>query len=79
MQCRGVLQVVDIPVVTQRLIPMVRVTIEISQFRVGKVVDALFYAGRADFLSWCRGRFPMVLTVQRTIETPQLLIRTSLS
>ena len=49
MQCRGVLQVVDIPVVTQRLIPMVRVTIEISQFRVDKVVDALFYAGRAGF------------------------------
>ena len=33
MQCRGVLQAVDIPVVTQRLIPMLRVTIEISQFR----------------------------------------------
>ena len=31
MQCRGVLQVVDIPVVTQRLIPMVRVTMEISR------------------------------------------------
>ena len=47
MQCRGVLQVVGIPVVTQRLIPMVRVSMEISQFRVYKVVDALFHAGRA--------------------------------
>ena len=35
-----VVQVVDIPVVTQRPIPMVMVTLEIPQLLVDKVVDA---------------------------------------
>ena len=57
--CRKtVIKVVDISFVLQRLIPMVLATSEIPQLRVDKVVDAPFYAGRADFLSWCRGRFP---------------------
>ena len=50
-----VVQVVYIPFVTQRLIPMVLVTMEIPQLLVDKVVDALVMQVVQVSLHPCRG------------------------
>ena len=52
-------KVVDIPVVTRRLIPVVLGTVEIPQLRVDMVVDApvMQLVQIVVVLSWCRGCF----------------------
>ena len=72
-------KVVDFSFVLQRLLFMVLATKEIPQLRVDKVVDAPFMQVVQIIPVVVQRQIPMVLTVQQTVETPQLLFRTSLS
>ena len=67
MQAVRVPQVVIIPVATQRLIPMVSLTMEIPQLLLDEVVDVLLCRW-CEFHRCCRGDAPTVALVEQLVS-----------